>query len=140
MTQLEETEKKLLALQGGPTKGGEGDAAKALTDEQKAEVAKFTEDLLKTRKALRQVRHNLHKDIDSLRNRLSFINIALVPILVTIAAAGLGMARVKRRKNAVVANASRSRHQPVRMVGCRRFFLISGRLRRTRVPLFETGQ
>ena len=105
MTQLEETEKKLLALQGGPTEGGERDAAKALTEEQKAEVDKFTEDLLTTRKALRQVRHNLHKDIDGLRNRLSFMNIALVPILVTIAAAGLGMARVKRRKNAVVANA-----------------------------------
>ena len=105
MTQLEETEKKLLELQGGPIKGGEGDAAKALTEEQKAEVDKFTEDLLTTRKALRQVRHNLHKDIDSLRNRLSFMNIALVPILVTIAAAGLGMAHVKRRKNAVSANA-----------------------------------
>ena len=105
MTQLEETEKKLLALQGGPTEGGEGDAAKALTEEQKVEVDKFTEDLLTTRKALRQVRHNLHKDIDGLRNRLSFMNIALVPILVTIAAAGLGMARVKRRKNAVAANA-----------------------------------
>ena len=105
MTQLEETEKKLLALQGGPTESGEGDAAKALTDEQKAEVDKFTEDLLTTRKALRQVRHNLHKDIDSLRNRLSFMNIVLVPILVTIAAAGLGIARVKRRKSAVAANA-----------------------------------
>ena len=105
MTQLEETEKKLLALQGGPTEGGEGEAAKALTEEQKAEVDKFTEDLLTTRKALRQVRHNLHKDIDGLRNRLSFMNIALVPLLVTIAAAGLGMARLKRRKNAVAANA-----------------------------------
>ena len=104
MTQLEETEKKLLALQGGPTEGGEGGATKALTEEQKVEVDKFTEDLLKTRKALRQVRHNLHKDIDTLRNRLSFMNIALVPLLVTIAAAGLGMARVKRRKNAVAAN------------------------------------
>ena len=94
---FDDTEEEFLQERGG--------TAKALTEEQKAEVDKFTEDLLTTRKALRQVRHNLHKDIDSLRNRLSFMNIALVPILVTIAAAGLGMARVKRRKNAVSANA-----------------------------------
>jgi hypothetical protein len=60
--------------------------------------------LLVTRRALRQVRHDLRKDIDSLRNRLSFLNIALVPFLVTFAAAGLGAARVQRRKRAVTAN------------------------------------
>jgi len=104
MRQLEETEKKLLTLQGGPQPGEGADAAKTLTEEQKAEVRKFTDELLVTRKALRQVRHDLRKDIDSLRNRLSFLNIALVPFLVTIAAAGLGAARVRRRKRAVAAN------------------------------------
>jgi ABC-type uncharacterized transport system involved in gliding motility auxiliary subunit len=104
MRQLEETEKKLLTLQGGPRPGEGADAPKTLTEEQKAEVRKFTDELLVTRKALRQVRHDLRKDIDSLRNRLSFLNIALVPFLVTIAAAGLGAARVRRRKRAVAAN------------------------------------
>ena len=104
MRQLEETEKKLLTLQGGPRPGEGADAPKALTEEQKVEVQKFTDELLVTRKALRQVRHDLRKDIDSLRNRLSFLNIALVPFLVTIAAAGLGAARVQRRKRAVTAN------------------------------------
>ena len=66
-----------------------------------AEVEKFTEEILATRKALRQVRHNLKKDIKGLRNRLSFLNIALVPILVTVAAGGLGAARMRRRRRAV---------------------------------------
>ncbi|MEC7536217.1 MAG: ABC transporter, partial [Pseudomonadota bacterium] len=103
MRQLKETEKKLIALQGGPAGAPQGDAATQtqLTPEQEAEVEKFTEEMLATRKALRQVRHNLKKDIEGLRNRLSFLNIALVPILVTIAAGGLGAARMRRRRRAV---------------------------------------
>ncbi|MEE2689009.1 MAG: Gldg family protein [Pseudomonadota bacterium] len=103
--QLEEVEKKLVALQGSQGKGKEGEPLNALTDEQKAEVENFTDELLTTRKALRQVRHNLRKDIDSLRNRLSLANIALVPLLVTIAAVGLGMGRLNRRKRAVAPRA-----------------------------------
>ena len=103
MRQLKEAEKKLIALQGGPAGATQGDAAAQtqLTPEQEAEVEKFTEEMLATRKALRQVRHNLKKDIEGLRNRLSFLNIALVPILVTVAAGGLGAARMRRRRRAV---------------------------------------
>lgn len=104
MRQLEETEKKLKELQGGAAAKKEGtDPAKALTPEQKAEVEKLTGQLLETRKVLRQVRHDLRKDIDALRNRLTFINVALVPILVTVAAAGLGAARLHRRRRAATA-------------------------------------
>ena len=103
MRHLKETEKKLIALQGGPAGAPQGSAAAQtqLTPEQEAEVEKFTEEMLATRKALRQVRHNLKKDIEGLRNRLSFLNIALVPILVTVAAGGLGAARMRRRRRAV---------------------------------------
>ena len=103
MRQLKEAEKKLIALRGGPAGATQGDAAAQtqLTPEQEAEVEKFTEEMLVTRKALRQVRHNLKKDIEGLRNRLSFLNIALVPILVTVAAGGLGAARMRRRRRAV---------------------------------------
>lgn len=103
MRQLEETEKKLRELQGGPAQGESAEAPKSLTEEQQAEVTKFTSELLTTRKALRQVRHDLRKDIDALRNRLSLLNIALVPFLVTIAAIGLGYARLRRRRHAVTA-------------------------------------
>ena len=105
MRQLEETEKKILGLQGGPVGSAKGDAVeqRKLTPEQEAEIKKFTEEMLATRRALRQVRHNLKKDIEGLRNKLSFLNIALVPILVTVAAGGLGSARMRRRRRSVSA-------------------------------------
>ena len=105
MRQLEETEKKILGLQGGLVGSAKGDAVeqRKLTPEQEAEIKKFTEEMLATRRALRQVRHNLKKDIEGLRNKLSFLNIALVPILVTVAAGGLGAARMRRRRRSVSA-------------------------------------
>ena len=105
MRQLEETEKKILGLQGGTVGSAKGDAIeqRKLTPEQEAEIKKFTEEMLATRRALRQVRHNLKKDIEGLRNKLSFLNIALVPILVTVAAGGLGAARMRRRRRSVSA-------------------------------------
>ena len=105
MRQLEETEKKILGLQGGPVGSAKGGAVeqRKLTPEQEAEIKKFTEEMLATRRALRQVRHNLKKDIEGLRNKLSFLNIALVPILVTVAAGGLGAARMRRRRRSVSA-------------------------------------
>ena len=105
MRQLEETEKKILGLQGGAAGPAQGDAVaqSKLTPEQDVEIKKFTEEMLATRRALRQVRHNLKKDIEGLRNRLSFLNIALVPILVTVAAGGLGAARMRRRRRSVSA-------------------------------------
>ena len=105
MRQLEETEKKILGLQGGPVGSAKGDAVeqRKLTPEQEAEIKKFTEEMLATRRALRQVRHNLKKDIEGLRNKLSFLNIALVPVLVTVAAGGLGAARMRRRRRSVSA-------------------------------------
>ena len=105
MRQLEETEKKILGLQGGTVGSAKGDAVeqRKLTPEQEAEIKKFTEEMLATRRALRQVRHNLKKDIEGLRNKLSFLNIALVPILVTVTAGGLGAARMRRRRRSVSA-------------------------------------
>jgi ABC-type uncharacterized transport system involved in gliding motility auxiliary subunit len=105
MRQLEETEKKILSLQGGAKGPAQADAVaqSKLTPDQEAEIKKFTDEMLATRRALRQVRHNLKKDIEGLRNRLSFLNIALVPILVTVAAGSLGAARMRRRRRSFIA-------------------------------------
>jgi len=43
-----------------------------------------------TRKQLREVQHELAKDIDSLQARIEFVNIGGVPLLVLILAVGLG--------------------------------------------------
>ena len=55
-----------------------------LTDKNSMDYSAFQQELLKVRKELRDVRRNLNKDIDSLGSLLKFINIFLMPILLTI--------------------------------------------------------
>lgn len=92
---LAETESKLAELRGG-------DGEQAITPEAGAEseaaLQAFTDDLLQTRKQLRSVNNNLRQDIEKLENRLIFINIAAVPILVAVAAFVLGWIRTSRRR------------------------------------------
>jgi ABC-type uncharacterized transport system involved in gliding motility auxiliary subunit len=90
--ELDETESKLTALQSGK------DAATAMimSPEQQAEVLKFQEQKVRIRKDLRQVRRQLDADIERLGNHLKLINIALVPLLLTIAAVGFHYWRRRR--------------------------------------------
>ena len=55
-----------------------------VTDKNSKDYTAFQEDLLKVRKELRDVRRNLNKDIDGLGSLLKFINIFLMPILLSI--------------------------------------------------------
>jgi ABC-type uncharacterized transport system involved in gliding motility auxiliary subunit len=45
------------------------------------------------------VRRSLDAEIESLGSRLKFLNIVLVPLLVTLAAVGFAMWQVRRRKS-----------------------------------------
>ena len=90
--QLADTERKLTELQSGKAKGSE----MILSAEQQSELQGFLQKKVEIRKQLRQVRRDLDKDIDALGARLKFIDIALMPILITIAA--LFFAAWKRRK------------------------------------------
>jgi ABC-type uncharacterized transport system involved in gliding motility auxiliary subunit len=67
-----------------------------MTPEQQAELQRFLDEQIRIRQELRAVRRNLDADIDRLGTRLKVINIALVPVLLTIAA--LGVVVVRRRK------------------------------------------
>ena len=49
-------------------------------------MQRFVERKLQIRAELRQVQHDLSRDIEALGMRLKFINIVLVPILIIIAA------------------------------------------------------
>jgi hypothetical protein len=69
-----------------------------LSPEQEAELAKLRAEFAESRKQLRAVRRNLTKDIEALGTKLKFINIALVPALVTIGAVGMGALRAARRR------------------------------------------
>ena len=90
--QLSETESKLRQLQ---TKK-EGVEALVLSDEQQKELENFTQEKLRIRKELRNVQHQLGKDIDQLGTNLKLINILAVPFLLTLLALGFRLVRRRR--------------------------------------------
>ncbi|WP_293751958.1 GldG family protein [uncultured Paraglaciecola sp.] len=78
--QLEETEQQLLQLQSQQGEGG----ALVVTPEQQLAIDEFMQKKITIRKSLRDVRHQLDKDIESLGNWLKLINIALAPLLLIL--------------------------------------------------------
>ena len=92
--ELEETEQTLTEMQSLRQDG----ELTVLTPEQEDEVQRFVDRKLQIRSELRQVQHDLSRDIEALGMRLKFINIVLVPLLIVIAALGLGHLRRRRRE------------------------------------------
>lgn len=89
---LQETETKMQQLQQQREEGGEY----LLSPEQKKEIDLFRKEQMKTRKELRGVQHELQKNIEQLGSLLKFINIGLIPILISIFAIGFGVYRIRR--------------------------------------------
>ncbi|WP_071871263.1 GldG family protein [Atopomonas hussainii] len=89
---LTETEQKLASLQQSddPSKVFE------LTPEQQATVQQFLNEKIRLRKELREVRYQLNAEIEQLAGQLKFINIGLVPLLLTLL--GLGLMLLRRRR------------------------------------------
>lgn len=94
--QLADTERKLADLQSARSDR----QSLMLTPEQQAELERFRDEKLRIRKELRQVRRQLDADIQSLGSTLKFVNIAAMPILVTLLALGLLAWRSRRRASA----------------------------------------
>ena len=93
--ELTQTEQRLAELQAAR---GDANNSLLMTPEQQAEIQRFLDEQVRIRQELRAVRRNLDADIDRLGNWLKAINIALVPILLTIFA--LGVVVVRRRRKA----------------------------------------
>ncbi len=94
---LEATERRLRELRQGP----QGQQANTvITPEQRAEIDRAREEIRRTRGELRQVQLELRRDIERLETGLRIINIAVVPLLLTIFAIGLGLIRARRRAEA----------------------------------------
>ena len=68
-----------------------------ISAEAQVEIDKFQEQRLQIRKKLREVRHQLNRDIEALGTLLKIINILAVPVVLTVAA--LLMAIYRRKKN-----------------------------------------
>ncbi len=100
--QLTDTEARLHALEQGGSTNGQPASSLTLTPDQQAEIERFKRQLIQTRTDLRDVQSNLRGNIDLLGSVLAFVNIWLVPILVSLFALVLAVLRRRRRARAVV--------------------------------------
>jgi len=87
---LQQTEAQIAALSS--TQDGN-----QLSDEQRAEIDRFNEQQLETRRRLREVQLQLNQDIERLGSVLKFVNTALVPILLIAFVLLMGFLRGRRR-------------------------------------------
>jgi ABC-type uncharacterized transport system involved in gliding motility auxiliary subunit len=71
-----------------------------LTPEAEAEIEKLRQAQVETRKRLREVRRDLRRDVEQLGTRVKWLNIALMPALVLLAAFGLNAVRAKKKSAA----------------------------------------
>jgi ABC-type uncharacterized transport system involved in gliding motility auxiliary subunit len=99
--QLEETEQQLLQLQNQQVEGG----ALVITPEQQLAIDEFMQKKITIRKSLRDVRHQLDKDIESLGNWLKLVNIALAPLfLILLLVLIRAIFRIKPRARTSIAD------------------------------------
>ena len=91
---LQETQRKLNELQRNKDKNQRF----ILSPEQQQEIEKLRKEEGRMKKELKEERKNLRRDIDSLENRIKWINIAGMPLLVTFS--GLALALFKRKRTA----------------------------------------
>jgi len=91
---LKETQQRLNELQSSASAGGGALLSKA----QEEEIAKARQEIVDTRRALRDVQHDLNKDIDRLETQIKFANIGLIPLLIGVVALVLALARYRRRR------------------------------------------
>ncbi len=90
--QLAQTEQRLAELQ----QSDNPEQVLELTPEQQSTLQQFLQEKLKIRKELREVRFQLNADIEALGRSLKFVNIALVPLLLTVGVIGLWLLRRRR--------------------------------------------
>jgi ABC-type uncharacterized transport system involved in gliding motility auxiliary subunit len=93
--ELADTEQRLLELEAQKSTDG----LLTLSPEQSLALEDFQDQKLSIRKQLREVRHGLDRDIQGLGANLKLINIAIMPILLTVLL-GLyvGLRSIRRRK------------------------------------------
>ena len=93
--QLQQTENQLAQLQGQQGEAG----SLVLNAEQEAAIDEFVAKKLEIRKQLREVRHQLDKDIESLGAWLKVLNIAVMPLLLTLLLAFIAKKLSRRRQH-----------------------------------------
>ena len=97
--ELEETEMRLTELQAAK---GESELT-VISPEQQEEVERFMQRRLEIRRELRQVQHDLRRDIDRLDTQIKVINIVLIPAIVMVVALLYSVRRKRRQDRAGTA-------------------------------------
>lgn len=94
LNELTATEQKLAELD----QQKDANESLILSEEQQLEIERFRQEKVRIRKELRDVRHELQKDIERVASVTKFANIGLMPLLIGIGAVVFSVARLRRRK------------------------------------------
>ncbi len=93
---LKDTEQKIRDLQ----KKRDDQSAVILSAEQQVALDGFRGELVETRKELRNVQHQLQKNIENLEGIVKFLNIGLMPLVVVVGGLLINAHTVRRRQRA----------------------------------------
>jgi len=97
-SRLQETEKKLSELQAGR----QDPETQGLTPEQEKELQSFLDEKIRIRKDLRKVQFELRRNIERLEVWIKFVNIGLMPLVITFAALVLWALGRRRKRHKTV--------------------------------------
>ena len=101
---LRETQQRLSELQAA--KKEKGQQSFILSAEQQEEIKKFREKEARAKIELRDVKKQLKRKTESLENRLKWVNIAGMPLMVTAFGLGLAFLKGQRAKKRWIENNS----------------------------------
>lgn len=103
---LEATKQKLNQLEAQKKDGN----SILLTTQQKREEEAFRKELIETRQELRDVRHKLNHDLESVASNIKFFSIGFVPLLIMIGGLGVWIMQNKRELKSRRAVCSTPKH------------------------------
>ena len=92
---LDQAKKRIAELQS--QKPGDSAAATLLSPQQQEEIDRFRGQMVVIRRQLRDVQHDLRKDIETLETWTKVINIGFMPIVILVLALSVAYARRRRR-------------------------------------------
>ncbi|MFP4475793.1 MAG: Gldg family protein [Desulfatibacillaceae bacterium] len=94
MEKLEETRQKLSRLEQAKS----SDQQLIMSPEQRGELERYRDERARINKELKEVRRKLRADIEDLGTKIKFLNILLMPLLVSLAGVGYGLYRYTKSR------------------------------------------
>ena len=100
LARLADTEAEVARL----SQNEEGEPLEQLAPEIQAEIDQFNQEMIDTRRRLRDVQFQLTEDIERLGANLQWLNTLLVPVLLSVLTLGIYLLRARRRQTAGIVN------------------------------------